>query len=383
MKLTMSNVRKLSCPAGKKVDEHPDEEVRGLVLRVFESGKKSWCFRFRDESGNSRRHTIGDATAIDPLEARKLARKTAAGVAYGENPIEKKIAARKAMTCKTLFEEFLRHAKREYRHSSYKHTERFLMKYSEPLHRLPVEKVSRANIRELRDDLSKTTGVVSSNRTISSLATVWTWAIRNAHITTESNPAGFVDRLKEKPRDRLLSMEELRAIWEATEGDHVHDCLMRFLILTGVRRAEAGDMRWSELQGSLWTIPAERMKGGVAHEVTLSKEALAVLPPRSNQPYVFGGEAPFRNWSHRKAILDEACGVKDWGVHDFRRCISTELNSRSLAEPHVVEAVLAHIGVRAGVSGVYNLSSYRTQKAAALKEWAKLLTEEGVVYVAA
>ncbi len=137
-------------------------------------------------------------------------------------------------------------------------------------------------------------------------------------------------------------------------------------------------MRWSELQGTLWTIPAERMKGGIAHEVTLSKEALAVLPPKGNHPFVFGGEAPFRNWSHRKRILDEACGVKDWGAHDFRRSLSTGLNSRSLAEPHVVEAVLAHVGVRAGVSGVYNLSTYRTQKAAALKAWAELLRSERV-----
>jgi hypothetical protein len=42
--------------------------------------------------------------------------------------------------------------------------------------------------------------------------------------------------------------------------------------------------------------------------------------------------------------------------------------------PHVVEAVLNHVGgSKGGVSGVYNRASYEGEKAAALARWAEHL----------
>ena len=378
MKLNISNIAKLKCPTDKAEVAYPDHEVRGLVLRVYEGGKKTWNFRFRDANGRSRRLIIGDGSTIDPVQARALARKAAVEVAGGSNPVERRKAARRAKTCLSLFEGFLTHAEREYRPQSYDHAKRHLLKYAARLHTQPIEAVKRADIAALRDDLAKTSGVVTANRCISTIATAWGWTIRNAFIDSETNPANYVSKLKELPRDRVLTMAELAAIWDATSGDHVHDRLVRFLMLTGVRREEGAGMRWSELHGSLWTIPAARMKEGAPHEVTLPKEALAVIGKRTNHECVFGGETPFSNWSKRKYMLDAACGVKDWGLHDFRRSLSTALNADGRVPPHVIEATLSHTGVKAGVAGIYNQASYRRQKAEALEQWVNLLREGGV-----
>lgn len=97
-------------------------------------------------------------------------------------------------------------------------------------------------------------------------------------------------------RDRLLSSDEIKALWQATssQGDDSGFALLgtpfrpipqtwcrfyRLLLLTGQRRDEVAGMKWEEIDlvAKVWTIPAERSKNGVAHIVHLSDEALAEL----------------------------------------------------------------------------------------------------------
>lgn len=55
--------------------------------------------------------------------------------------------------------------------------------------------------------------------------------------------------------------------------------MLEFLILTAVRSGEVRGMKWTELDfiGSVWTIPAERMKAQVQHRVPLSDRAIEIL----------------------------------------------------------------------------------------------------------
>src|SRR6185312_5922916 len=86
------------------------------------------------------------------------------------------------------------------------------------------------------------------------------------------------DLIGAKPvRERVLTDDEIRALWRATEelaypfGDFT-----RMLLISGQRLREVANARRSEfdMDENLWTIPADRMKGDRAHEVPLS--ALAV-----------------------------------------------------------------------------------------------------------
>jgi hypothetical protein len=57
-------------------------------------------------------------------------------------------------------------------------------------------------------------------------------------------------------------------------------------------------------------------------------------------------------------------------LHDLRRTLATGMNEIGVA-PHVVEAVLNHVGGhKGGVAGVYNRAKYREEKRAALQRWA-------------
>ena len=82
----------------------------------------------------------------------------------------------------------------------------------------------------------------------------------------------------------------------------------------------------------------------------------------------FGGGG-FSGWSKSKASLDVKL-KEDWTLHDLRRTVATRMADIGV-QPHVIEALLNHVsGHKAGVHGVYNLSTYAAEKKAALDLWA-------------
>src|SRR5262249_36496779 len=149
--------------------------------------------------------------------------------------------------------------------------------------------------------------------------------------------------------------------------------IVRLLMLTGQRRKEIGALQWSEVSDGAITLPAERTKNDLAHEVPLSAQAqdiLASVHRIIGRDAVFGRTDGFSAWSIPKRELDEASGVKDWVLHDLRRTCATRMADLGV-QPHIIEAVLNHIsGHKRGVAGVYNRSTYSSEKRDALNRWA-------------
>jgi hypothetical protein len=98
-----------------------------------------------------------------------------------------------------------------------------------------------------------------------------------------------------------------------------------------------------------------------------------VARPRDDgRDFVFGrGNGGFSGWSRAKSDLDARLGkMPAWHLHDLRRSFSTTLHERLGIAPHIVEDCLGYSTFRAGVSNVYNKSSYRDAKRHALDLWA-------------
>jgi integrase len=229
---------------------------------------------------------------------------------------------------------------------------------------------------------------------LSSVSAMFAWAMRAG--VAQHNPASLVPKHSETVKTRVLSDEELRLIWRATAGLTDYDRIVRLALLTGCRRVEIGGLRWSEINDHLITLPERRTKTGIVHEVLLSQLAMAQLPlQRAGQDGVFGrAQTGFSGWSRSKRRLDGRIAhmrlidsggretdedladfmLPPWGLHDFRRTLSTRLNEAGV-DPHVVEAVLGHAGAKRGVAGIYNRASYRSQKAQALTLWTDTLAK--------
>jgi integrase len=186
----------------------------------------------------------------------------------------------------------------------------------------------------------------------------------------------------------VLSDDEIRLVWRAAGRlGAPYGGFVQLLAITGQRRDEVACMRRGEIKGALWTIAADRMKGGAAHDVPLSEPAVRILadaPEIGLAGYAFTvtGEGPISGYSDAKRKLDavmlalareadpDAPGIPHWTFHDLRRTAASGM-ARLGVLVHVIEAVLAHRGGQvSGVAAVYNRHAYLPEKRRALEAWA-------------
>jgi integrase len=232
---------------------------------------------------------------------------------------------------------------------------------------------------------------------------LFNWAIGTDRYGLEANPCRRLntgDLIGERQaRDRVLTDDELRAFWRATERlGYPYGPLYRLLLLTGLRLGEVCGAHWSEfdLERREWTIPGVRMKktkgGAKPFMVPLTDAMLAVLSPLprfDGGDYVFshtGGQRPLKSnhFSDVKERLDamlleelqqvatktgkdaKRVTLPDFVNHDVRRTVRTHLSALRIGE-EIREAVLAH--VRPGIKGVYDRHQYLDEKREALTLW--------------
>jgi integrase len=171
-------------------------------------------------------------------------------------------------------------------------------------------------------------------------------------------------RHKNKARERTLTDDELRAVWTAAgQFEGPFGAFVKFLLLTACRRTEASALRWNELVGTDWGLPATRNKVKVDLVRPLSGAARALLAaqPRIGQSdYVFTtGEKPLQSFDENKKRLDAVCGVTGWTLHDLRRTSRSLMSRAGIASDHA-ERCLGH--KLTGVRGTYDRHEFHREK---------------------
>jgi integrase len=403
IRLTESNVRTLQLHANKVEDLVADTEVPGLRVRLRRRGDgethRSFWFYFSRRSrpgqkvkNKSPKLRISDVGGIALADARQVAREHNGALARNQDPVLERATARikQAETFGAILPRYLNFQRSRLRARSFVEVQRYLSKLAQPLHELPIEKVTRRDIAVLKAEVAESSGRVSSNRLRTNLRGFLHWCVQEGLL--ESNPALNTTVEKEERRTRVLAPRELVLIWNhlGEEGDY--PAIIRLLMILGARASEIGGLRWSEIHGDVIELPPARVKTDKAHLIPLPPLAcdiLEQLPHRKNRDgsprdLLFGtgtAVAGFNGWHMAKQRLDqriaESAGqaLAPWVVHDVRRSFSTHLNELSIAPPHIVEALLGHVsGYRAGVAGTYNHAVYRHEKRQALDRWADTLT---------
>jgi integrase len=218
------------------------------------------------------------------------------------------------------------------------------------------------------------------------LSGMWTWLRKGRRVTID--PFANLDLPEAaEARDRVLSDSELRLLWRALDDEPVFGPIIKLLMLTGARRREASDMRWSELSedGATWVIPGVRTKNGKTHIVPLSKAAQALLasvPRMAGCDFVFSrnGRTPPSGWNLAKHRIDKAMAkvagkaIPHWVVHDGRRSVVTGMATLKIPVD-VIELCVGHTsGVRAGIVGTYNRSTLMDERRDAFERWSRHLT---------
>jgi integrase len=401
VKLTARSISTLQLPRGKTDHLFWDDDIPGFGLRLRAGGSRSWVFQYA-LGDRQRRLSLGAATA-ESFKAgiRDRAAQLHARVKLGEDPAGDKAEAQRRAgdTFESITRKYLAAKRAVMRPGSYDEVERHILKHAKPLHGLQVASIARRDIATLIGAIRESSGLVAANRTRSSLSDFFSWAMQEGLDSIESNPVIGTNKFKEASRERVLRDHELALIWEHAGDDHFGS-IMKLLMLTGQRADEIASLRWSEITKTtvpekrvtdtiklpqfevrVIELPGARTKNKKPHLIPLAPTAAAILDSqvrRTNadgelRDLIFGvGQGGFSGWSHCRKYLDARIGVdlEHWTPHDLRRTVSTLMNERLGILPHVVEAVLNHIGgAKGGVAGIYNKAVYLRERVEALSLW--------------
>ena len=340
-------------PNPAKREDYRDTVVPGLVLRVNKSGTKTFSFHKRI-NGKMKRLTIGQFGPFSLSDARERARQVLYEVETGKFERNTGIEVDTKPTLGDVIPDYIeKYAKVHNRDHERKEAQ--LAKFT-TLHGKRIDEIKRADVVKACDIVQKSTPI-GVNRALAHLKHLMSWSVERG----------------------MLSDDELGVLWEACddEGYPFGDC-MKLLILSGQRRAEVAEMRWSELdlENRLWTLPSQRAKNGRQHTVPITDAMLDVLhrvPKFLGSDFVFTtkGTTPISGFGRLKKRLDKSLpkDAEPWTPHDLRRTMSTNMAQLGVPQP-VTEALLNHkTGVVSGVAAIYNVYSYAEEKRDALEQW--------------
>jgi integrase len=334
-----------------------DQSMQNFGIKVYPSGKRSWLVQYR-VNGVTRRHHLSFNLSIE--QAKAEAKKLLGDVARGVDPVaEKEKAARAAGDS---FENIaLDHLKREGKslRSAAQRKATLQRNVFPHIGKIPIAEIRRSDVVRLLDRIEDERGKHAAQQALAFISKILNWHAKRSDDFVNPLAKGMSrTTLAETTRERTLTDAEIRALWRAAEAmDGIFGRYTQFLLLTACRRSEAALMRWDELDGDTWVIPAARMKAGVEHVVPLSGMARAILKtlPRIS-PYVFPA---ITNFGVQKRRLDAACGIVDWRLHDLRRS-ARSLLSRAGVNADVGERCLAH--TLQGVRKVYDKHDFISEK---------------------
>jgi integrase len=354
-----------------------DEALPGFGLRVRPTGVKSWIVLYRAGAGRAapkRRLTLGSTGKVAPEAARKAALGILAAVAQGRDPAaeRRKVEAAAGTTLRSVIENFLVRgavdsAGRRLRTAD---TQRaiFARLVLPTLGARQVGEIKRSELTRLVETIADERGPRMATLALSYLGRVLSW-----HESREDDFRSPVTRGMARRgavrRDRILSDDELRALWRAAEAwDHPYSRLVRFLLLTATRRNEATHMRWDEVDGATWSIPASRYKTKTDTTLPLSRASLDLLgtiPASGEHVFTVSGQRPLRDLSAYKVKIDARMqaefggAVGRWTLHDLRRTARSLMARVGVPSDHA-ERCLGH--VISGVRGVYDRYLYLEEK---------------------
>ena len=370
--LTDAAVKRLKPPVSGQIDCF-DQGYPGLAIRLSYGGRKSFVY-FYHVGRRLRRLTLGTYPAMSLAEARETWRKVRQDVQAGRDPAPVRSTGNGATDFQGVFEEWLKRdqagnrsvdkVRRSIEHHVLPH-----WKYRQ------IAEIGRRDVLDVIDAIADRGAPVNARRIQARLHRLFKWAVGRGII--EINPLADLPKPGEETRrDRVLKDDELVAVWNAAEKlGFPYGTAFQLLILTGARREEIGQLRWSEIEGNSIKLEGSRTKNGEPHNIPLSAAACAVLHnlPRiagSDRVFTISGTSPLSGWSRAKADLDNLSALStSWRTHDLRRTCATGL--QKLGTPlQVTEAVLGHVsGSRAGVIGIYQRHDYANEKRAALEAW--------------
>jgi integrase len=147
---------------------------------------------------------------------------------------------------------------------------------------------------------------------------------------------------------------------------------LEFTILAATRTTETREAVWSEIDGDVWTIPAERMKGAKPHRVPITGRMRDILdemaPLKTDAGYIFPGDQRIEPLSRMAMLMLLRRMSADFTVHGFRSAFRDWAGDCTGYPRELVEEALAH-AVGNAVERAYRRSDALAKRRALMEAW--------------
>jgi integrase len=371
-----------------------DPARRGLTVRVFPSGTKTFVFRYRRQ-GRLVRISIGHYPHITLREAYEKHAEYVKNLHRGEALQGFRSASNAqgekkppALTVGDLAEEFLRryiYVERKQPRDAEFIIEGNILKFWK--HR-PVAEITRRDAVLLLDKVVDRGAPVMANRVGALLSQMFRFGVERGIL--HASPFVALPRPggREKSRSRQLDEREIRLFWRRLRTPKISapvQLALKLILVTAQRPGEVAFAARSEfdLEARTWTIPAERSKNGLPHNVPLSDLAITLLRHLKRLTGETEFIVPTRCWRKRgtapitiravsQAVRDnrKGFGLPDFTPHDLRRTAASRMTALGVPRLHV-EKILNH--TLTDVAEVYDRHDYTEEKRVALEKWGAAL----------
>ena len=211
-------------------------------------------------------------------------------------PRIKKEAESKALTVEKLIDLYIeRYAKKKKK--SWKEDERVLKKELGDWEKMKIADIKRKDIISIVENIVDRGSPVGANRALACFRKMFNFAIERDLL--EVNPCIHVKApSRETQRDRVLTGNEIKLLWEALDNGAVTlfvRITLKLILLTAQRKGEILNAEWDEIDliNKWWVIPASKTKNKMAHRVPLSDGAIELF----NQMKAYAGGLTYGNYS--------------------------------------------------------------------------------------
>jgi len=375
-----------------KLIRYEEYEGKGFGIRITPNGTKTWIYRYKLNE-KTEKLTLGHFPNMSLAEAKKQFLELSELRMTGANPKtnlqakEEEIAEEKT-TVQDLILHWYGNYIAKHRKQPLQIKQHINADIIPLLGDRAIEELQPKEITKALDKIVNRGSPVHANKVLSTIKQAFNYAVSRGEILI--NPAANIRARDigglEKPRDRYLSLEEIKALWLFLDSDKNEISLqvkngIKLILLTGVRTGELRVATWKEFdfEQSLWTIPASHTKTGLIMHVHLTdmvKTLLEELYNSETNNYVISGADglnPLTDKAIPRAVLriQERVSIPHWTAHDLRRTFATQLGETLQVDPVIIEKCLGHKMPK--IMATYNKNEMLPQRKDALERWSSLI----------
>lgn len=362
-----------------KIGRHADGN--GLYLSISANGGRRWVYLYR-RGGRLREKGLGSANTVSLKDARLAAEAVRKQLLDGIDPIDSKAKPVAAKTFAECAEAFI--ASNEMAWKNDKHRDQWrntLKTYAAPhIGKLPVDRIDVNDVLKVLEPIWETKSETAS-RVRGRIERILDWAATRGYRSSD-NPARWKGHLNQvlpharkvtKPSHHAaLPYKDIPAFMsDLRKRNAISARALEFTMLTAARTGEVIGAKWGEIDDNnkVWTVPADRMKGKVEHQVPLSDRALAILKniPKDSD-FIFVGMKPDEGLSNMSMLAMLKRDRPDLTTHGFRSTFRDWAAETTEFPNELVEMALAH-KIRDKAEAAYRRGNLLERRRELMKAW--------------